>query len=272
MTPKIVRTACGLICAALMFAPALCSAQDAPEETRDTRLYSLLNIQTPELPDVRRGVYNFDIRAIGGDEDQTYFGIGGVYTLRNNFAIIGRVTYADKRFRATAGTPVPSGGTEWEVAGKWRFLQRGASTAAVQIGLLYPNNTRGSDLEFAGQLQYSRQLGEKTTVYFVPKLLLGRRSIFTLGGGVSYRVNSDFSLFGDIQGPIGTDNTYSTNTGARTGREIWGVGFRYHPEAFGNRASVDFGVTNGLGSTTGYSMTPGLADSAAFFVNFLYRL
>ena len=253
-------------------------AQDQ-EPIQDTRLYSLVNLATPELPDPKRGIYNLDIRAVGGKENKTYFGIGGIYGLRPDFAVFARATFSDKRFFAASPIPVPvapvlipTGGTEWEVGAKWRFLQRGDVEAAVQGGLLHPNNARGSDPMFAGQVQVSRRLGSKTSVYLVPKVLLGNRSIFTLGGGVSYRFNSDWLVFGDLQGPIGTDNTYSTNSGRRIGQEVWGAGFRYSPEAYGGRVSLDLGATNGLGQTTGYSMQPGLSGSAAFFLNFLYRL
>jgi hypothetical protein len=273
MTPTLFRSVGGILTlASLALAPAACLAQDDTDDAQDPRLYSLVNIVTPELPTVRRGIYNFDIRAVGGKENKTYYGVGGVYSLRDNFALFGRVTFSDKRFYTLSALPIPTGGTEWEIGAKYRFRQQGDYQAAVQASLLYPNNARGSDPEFAGQLQVSRELGTRTTVYFVPKLLLGRRSVFTLGGGVAYRFNSDFAIFGDIQYPIGTDNTYNTNTGLRREQEVWGVGFRYSPQAFSNRISLDIGVTNGLGSTTGYSMTPALSGSAAFFVNLLYRL
>lgn len=241
------------------------------EDTSPVPIMTLLNLDTPELPQPRQGLYHFDIRASGGTEGKTYYGIGAQFGLARNFSLLARATFSDPRLFTNSVIPIRHGGHEAEIAGKWLLLDRGDVKWAMQAGVLFPHT--GLRRAVAGTVQslLSRKLGEKTTVYFVPKLILQDRTLLTLGGGVHYRFNSDWDLFGDIQGAVSGDNTFRTDTGGRTKQEVWGVGFRYTPSAYRGQVSLDLGVTNGLGRTTGYSTQPGLAGNTAFYVQFLYR-
>lgn len=256
------------IMAGILSLPAV--AQEEPEAP-PAPVYSLLNLDTSAIPAQRQGVYSLDIRAVGGRDGQTYFGPGAMFGIGRNLALVARVTFSDKNIYTGSTIPIRKGGSEAEVAVKWKLFDRGDVQFALQGGVLFPHT--GLRRSVAGTLQpiLSRKLGDKTLVVFNPKIIFDDRTLITLGGGVHYRFNTDWEVFGDLQGAISGDNTFRTDTGQRTQQEVWGVGFRYTPASYNGQVSLDLGVTNGLGRTTGYSTQPGLAGSTAFYVGFTYR-
>ena len=52
-------------------------------------------------------------------------------------------------------------------------------------------------------------------------------------------------------------------------RDVYGAAVRFG--AADGRWNVDLGYANGTGSTTGFSLTPGLGGSGAFYIAFTAR-
>lgn len=232
---------------------------------------ALVNLDTPLLPALRRGFYSMDVRAPGAVENQTYLNFSALFGLRRDLAVVLRATGSPKKTYTQSLVPFVKGGREIELALKLGLPSRGAYRMAAQAGVLFPDTGSRRTPYLGGELLVSRQFGSRATLYFVPRFLFPNRTLVTLGGGASLNLNDNFTFFADIQGPITGSNTFSTFTGSPMKREIWGFGFRYTPSAYGGRASLDLGVTNGLGRTTGFSTTPALSGSAAFYVNLTYR-
>ena len=47
---------------------------------------------------------------------------------------------------------------------------------------------------------------------------------------------------------------------------MWGIALRLKPTDDGRNRTIELGITNALGGTTGMSLTPGLGGSVAGFV------
>jgi hypothetical protein len=73
------------------------------------------------------------------------------------------------------------------------------------------------------------------------------------------------SLVGDYTPLLSGDNTRDTITGGLMRRDVYGVAIRF--ETADERFLLDLGYTNGVGSTTGFSLTPGLGGSGAFYLS-----
>lgn len=255
-------------------AHAQATPPEEPEYDIETALpqdYTLVNLDTPLIAAARRGTYNIDVRAAGAAENSTYLSFEGQYSLRRDFALIARVTGSYKRYYGQSARPFIYGGRESELAAKLGLGRRGPYRMAIQASVLNPDQGSRRTPYFAAQLLVSRNFGKKTTLYFVPKVLLPNRALVTLGGGAKYRFNDQFTVFGDIQGAITGDNSTSVFSGLPIQKEVWGVGLRYTPSLYRGHASLDLGITNGLGRTTGFSTTAALSGSAAFYVNLTYR-
>jgi hypothetical protein len=95
----------------------------------------------------------------------------------------------------------------------------------------------------------------------------GDTTLFAVAVGGSVDIVQGFQLIGDFTLPFSGKNTYSTSTG-NTGRdEIYGVALRYTlPGHTKGSLSFDAGITNGLGGSTGFSLTPSLSSSVGLFV------
>lgn len=79
------------------------------------------------------------------------------------------------------------------------------------------------------------------------------------------------SVVGDVTGLLSGDNSYSPLTGELVRQMVWGAGLRYTLSRGAHEMSVEVGATNGLGSSTGLSMTPGLGGSTSVYAALSYR-
>ncbi|MCS6775703.1 MAG: hypothetical protein RMJ43_01925 [Chloroherpetonaceae bacterium] len=260
-----------LVCLALPVVGLRLPALAQEEEPVTVPVYSLLNLETAEIPPLRQGVYHFDIRASAGKEGTTYYGPGALIGIGRDLAFLARATFADRRLFTASAVPIRRGGHEAELAVKWRPVLREDWQFALLGGVLFPHTALRRAV--AGTLQpiLTYQLGGRTLLVFNPKAVLGERVMVTLGGGVHYRFNPDWEMFGELQGAIAGENGFRTDTGLRRRQEVWGFGIRYTPFPYRGQVSLDLGVTNGLGRTTGYSAQAGLAGSTSFFVQLIYR-
>ena len=166
-----------------------------------------------------------------------------------------------------------------------RLHSTSKSAFSAQAGLLF---LEGSEPSIAGigqnrfvsrqkgaqavlQVHISQKIGEKTALYFVPKAILGSKTLVSLGGGVNHQFNEDWAIMGDLQGPISGNNTFDLTKGIGIQSPVWGIAARYSPAIYKDKISLDVGVTNGLGRTTLYSAQPAVSGSTAFYIHFLYR-
>ena len=250
-------------------------AQDAPSEpVHEVPLLQkagLINLDTPAFPAPHSAIFNFDARIFGGSEELTYLNAGVQVGLSSNLAGILRLGGVNRRYHVEGRRGVMHGGQEVEVAGKLRLHNVRDFGISVQGGVIFPNTPTERSPFLAAEVMFTRDLGEKTSLYLVPKVLFASRELITLGGGVSYRLNGQWMVMGDVQGVLSGSNTFHLPVGQRVRQEVWGVGFRYTPMAYGGRYGLDFGVTNGLGRTLGLSAQSALSGSSSFYLNLTYH-
>ncbi len=231
----------------------------------------LVNLDTPYIPPKGLASYHFDLRPFGSLEDNFYGSIEADYAFRQNLGLIFRATMGGTKNLVNTGfASIRHGGNEFEFLAKFRPMH--TTNIAAEIGLTIADTPAQKDVFFSGQLPMEHPLGHRLTLYLVPKaVLIKDNALVGLGGGLHVRVTNQIALVGDVTGILAGDNTRNAFTGNRESAEVWGVAIRYTPNPLNYSFTMDLGVTNGLGSTTGFSMTPGLGGSSAFYFGATFR-
>jgi hypothetical protein len=250
---------------------ALCPAAAQPDDEEDRLSHDrLINLDTPATP--ARGVLTFrgDLRIFGAEEDLTYGTLQLGYGLRDNLQLMLRAGVAGEKDFTGPGFTIRHGGTDVELLAKWR--PPNYPYWALALGVSIPSTPAQNGVNLTTQLLYQRPLGSNVIVSFVPKAVFVKDNpIVGIGGGMSVRLNDMVEVVGDITGIVSGNNTRSVLTGDRIRGEVWGVALRFAPRAASHGLTVDLGVTNGTGGTTGLSVTPGLSGSAAIYLSLTWR-
>lgn len=266
----------------VLFAPRIGHAQavdpnkEPPTEAAasSTEFLHLINLETPATLLKRKTLYGIDVRPFGSSENSTYVQLEGMYGLTDRLTVLARGGGSMRRYFQNGLLQVPHGGQEVELGLRYGLPSTGNYKLGVQGSILYDNTLRDNQFLFAAQGMASRSFfNDKLVAFLSPRVFLADRSFGTFGVGVTYQISNDFALIADGQLSIFGDNAVRVSNGSGVQQEIYGVGFRYSPPSILNgKASLDFGVTNGLGRTSGFSASPGLSGSAAIYVNFGYKL
>ena len=267
---RIATTAalCGIALTCVF--PAFAQGVGEEEEARSEPTY-LINVDTPTLPAPKRLHLNAGVRPFGGAESLSYIHFGAEYGLSRSASLLLRGGGVDRRFYTASGQNIPLGGREYEIGFRTLLRQTGSMRFGVQGSVLFPDARPDGRLTYAGQALFSKKMGSRLSLFFTPKVLLGKTTLVTLGGGVEYAINDSLALLGDLQGAIIGANGVNTATGNSISQEVWGIGLRYSPVSFRGRASLDFGVTNGLGRSLGLSTSKGLGGGSAVYFSVSFR-
>lgn len=260
-----------LILAGVSLTLANAAFAQEPGSTTRSETDRLVNLDTPYIPPKGLAAYHFDLRPFGSLEDNFYGSIEADYAFRQNVGLVVRATLGGTKNLVNPGfASIRHGGNEFEFLAKFRPMH--TTSIAAEVGFTVADTPAQKDVFFSGQLPMEQQLGHRLTLYLVPKaVLITDNALVALGGGLHVRVTNQVAVVGDVTGMLTGDNTRSAFTGDRESAEVWGVAIRYTPNPLNYSFTMDLGVTNGLGSTTGFSMTPGLGGSAAFYFGATFR-
>lgn len=253
-----------------LMAVFLASDMAAMADSEVPRPIRLINLDTPVT--LGRGVLSFlgDVRIFGAQEDVTYGTLQLGYGLHDDFDMMLRGSLAETKGFAGPGFTIRHGGTDVELLGKWR--PRSYPHAAFTLGLSAPDTPAQNSVYLTAQALYQRPLGSHVVAHFAAKgVFVKDDPIVGIGGGGSLRLSDTLQLVADITGIVSGNNTRSVFTGGKMRREVWGFALRFRPHSNSNDLTVDVGVTNGTGGTTGFSLTPGLSGSAAVYVSLACR-
>jgi hypothetical protein len=214
-----------------------------------------------------------DVRLFGASEDLTYINLELGYGLRDNLELILRGVAGDERTYSGSGFTIRHGGHDVELALKLGLRPSSERSAwALLVGLSAPQTPAQNSVYPTLQFLSTFQLGSRTTLHFVPKAVFVEDDpIIGIGGGVTVQLGGAVELSADITGLISGNNTYSLLSGTRTRGEVWGVMLRHRSTSSSGELAVELGVTNGIGRTTGFSLTPGLGGSAALVLGLTWR-
>jgi hypothetical protein len=265
------RASCILACLALtaVFAPVPSGAQGRTPFTS----FRTVNLDSPTVTARSTTRLAGDVRLFGASEDLTYINLELGYGLRDNLELILRGAVGDVRTYSGSGFTIRHGGHDVELAlkvGLRPSSERSAGT--LLVGLSAPQTPAQNSVYPTLQLLSAFAVGSRTTLHFVPKAVFVEDDpIIGIGGGVTVRPGGAVDLTADLTGLISGNSTYSLISGKRTRGEVWGVMLRHRSVSSSGELAVELGVTNGIGRTTGFSLTPGLGGSAAVVLGLTWQ-
>ncbi len=255
-----------ILCAfGFLMMSALASAQ-TPLPVNDA---SLVNLQTPVLLAPSKSAASVDLRYIGGYDKDLRGNLWVGYGVAKNFEIDLAGSFEQwKTVNFENGGFIRFGGTDEELSLRYQTPLPGLT---VQGGADYVQTpAQGHHLATSLGASYGYALIAKLRLYANPRAeFLDNNSLFGLGLGAVYEFCPKLSLMADWTPILAGDNDISTASLSRSRVQLYSVGVRL--SGLVQNGSLDFGVTNSNGITTGSSLTPTLGDSPALFARFTYR-
>ena len=230
---------------------------------------SLINLDDTSLLTKGQISERLDLRAFGGGENLFYTNLGVRFGLGHNLEAGIRGTSADRRNFTIPGVgAIRHGGNDIELLARYRFLHGDAESSKVNvIGLLgvgLPSTPDRKSASLTLGLSASTSLKRRVVLTLNPRAVVLENDVLVgIGIGAQVRLAKDVSLIGDYTPILSGNNTRNTVNGGLMRRDIYGAAFRFSSPD--RNVYFDLGYTNGLGSTTGLSLSPGLQGSGAFY-------
>lgn len=224
----------------------------------------LVNLDTAAVPAANTSLFRADFRGFGGDEKTGYGTAELSFGLQQGWGAIIRGSFAGFRTFHGPGFDIRHGGTDIE--GLVRYAVPTIPNLTIAAGASIPNTPAQDSPFLTSEIIYGIP-NQGVDLYIGAKGVFRRDStIAAVAGGFNAHLAEGFSVVGDITLPFTGRNTYSTSTGANQRRAIYGAALRYMPTTTTREQwSIDLGVTNGTGGTTGFSLTPALGNSVGVF-------
>ena len=223
-----------------------------------------------------------NVRVFGDDEKITYTTLDARYKLpegagaRFGGEVLLRGTFAPKRTLAGTGFNLRHGGNDAELLAKLYSPQQ--PNLAFALGVSLPDTPAQDDPHVSAQILYRYEASPTVSLFFAPKaIFIEDNTLVGIGGGVAARLSTSLQLVADVTAVVEGDNTYDIRTGNRKQESaLYGLALRFTPPRRNaapdtGELSIEVGVTNAIGGTTGFSLTPGLDNSTAAFVGLSYR-
>ena len=227
----------------------------------------LVNVESPSILPVHGYAARLDVRTFSGDENLTYTTLGVRLGLSQSWELGVRGLFADTNtFSLPNEGTISHGGSDVEVLARYAVPNTGRTRLAGYAGFSMPNTPAQNGGVFTLGLADEIQLGNGAALVLNPRsVLLKSNAIVGFGAGLRVKLFDHFALVGDFTPIISGNNTRDAVTGSLSHRDIYGAALRYTIRD--SRISVDLGVTNGTGFTTGASLTPGLGGCGAFYIS-----
>jgi len=231
----------------------------------------LVNITTPAILAPREMALGVDVRVFGDKENATYFGPSLRIGASPNWEFgVNSALAQFKRYTTSAGTTISYGGTDVELTAKYATRQSGKYALSYQFGLGMPHTPSQVSPVMTAGIAGSYSPCSYLDLYINPRTsLITDNAIVGLGVGAKLKLAKGFSLIGDYTAIIGGANTIALSTGTPRSHDVYGAALRYTPGK--GQFSIDLGYSNGIGSTTGSSLTPGLGNDGAFYLSLNMR-
>lgn len=225
----------------------------------------LVNTDTTWVPKQNSWSLRADARLFGSSEKTVYGGLQLDAGVGNGFAVTLRGTAANFKSFDGTGFTIRHGGSDIEALVKYAVPQ--SNGLMIAAGGSLPNTPAQNKLFGVVEAAY-RFPTREADFYLGGKEVFRKEALAGIFGGVDFRVAPGFDVVGDVTVPVTGHNTYSTDTGSLARRVVYGAAVRYSPAGNSKTTpfTVDVGITNGLGATTGFSLTPALGDSVGLFI------
>ena len=248
---------------ALGFGSVLCFAQ-APTAT--SAASKLINLDTPTIPAQNTAWARADVRVLGSNEKTTYGSLEVGAGLGSGLGLIVRGSAGKFSDFVQPTFTIRHGGSDIEAMLKYSSPM--LSGLALAGGVSLPNTPAQNNAFFTGEALYQLPV-TGADIYLGAKGVFRQDStIVGLAAGFSVHAGPGLDLIGDFTGIVTGNNTYSTSTGALQRRPVYGLGLRFNTFVVPKQTiTVEGGITNGIGGTTGFSLTPGLGNSVGAYLS-----
>ena len=262
---KVTFRGVGLACASLFLFTVHAQAQLAPGASS----LKLVNLDTNEILSSGAWAFRGDVRLFGSDEKIAY-GTGELSRgLSNGLSVTLRGTAA-RYLNFTGPVTIRHGGNDLELL--FKYSQPDGAGLMLAGGLALPHTPAQNKLFGTGEVIY-RYPTRMADVYLGAKGVFNdTTSLAALCAGIDSKLASSFKIVADVSAPVIGNNTFNTTTGAQERKLVYGAALRFAPFGMGRgNVSLDLGVTNGLGGTTGMSLSPALGNSVGGFAALTVR-
>lgn len=250
---------------AVLAVAGVAHAQDGRIETK------LINVDTGAILAPNTSSLRLYGRFFGMDEKIAYGGVQFDTGLQPEWGLTVRGSFARfASFTAGNGTIIRHGGSDIEAL--VRFAPASLKCVTLSLGGSLPN-TPAQDQAFLTGSAILNHPFEKGSFYFGGSGVFREdSSLIGISGGVSFQLSEELAIIGDATAVVSGENTYNTSNASEERRHVFGLGLRFTPRGMGSRlASFDLGITNGIGGSTGFALTPALGRSYAFFAGATVR-
>jgi hypothetical protein len=226
-----------------------------------------LNLDTPSCPEAGKIAARLGTRIFGSKQDSVFADLRLDYGLAEGLALTARGVTGPRKAWAGPGFTIRHGGNDAELL--VRYMPPNAAGCAAEFGVSLSDTPAQKDAFPTVQLLHQRDLGPSLALTLAPRaVFIEDNTLVGIGGGLAWKLTDTGQLVADVTAIVHGDNTYSTDTGARVRRAVWGVALQMRPSGGDRDTIVALGITNGLGGTTGMSLTTGLGGSLAGFFSF----
>jgi|GEM_PF-5961613 len=226
----------------------------------------LVNLETPTILAPNQWDIRGEVRSFSASDKLSYGTIEANTGLSQRFGLILRSS-----FSRVAGFDSPNG--SFRYGGSDLEAQIKYSPAEIpQLGLMggvsLPNTPAHHDAFGTASAVYAFPL-HPVTLYAGAKGVFGKdTTLFGITGGLDYDLSEGFHVVADGALVLTGDNVYSTATGNSERTSLFGAALRYSPVHQGSMAwSVDLGVSNSIGGTTGFELTPSTGGNTGLYAS-----
>lgn len=191
------------------------------------------------------------VRAFGGREGIPY----GAFTLQREAWTLRGVASNKTISNRPNQTPLLHGGGDLELARTFTLPM----DVEAQLGAAFSDTAaQPRKLHLTTRLRYERAVAEKVTLSLEPRGVFGHTTLVGVSLGARAQLDKKSAFLAELTPMLYGRNASAGSTGAATQRALWELGVSRQEGC----KTITLGVTNALGPTTGFSLSPSLSGSA----------
>jgi hypothetical protein len=157
----------------------------------------------------------------------------------------------------TGATTLLHGGSDLELA---RTLKLSQSNITGEIGFSFSDTAaQRKNLHLTARAQWEREISETVHVFVAPRMVFGNTALVGLGIGARVQMDKQSDFMAQFTPLLQGRNNTAGFTGRAVKHGLWEVGVAIKQES---NSLVTLGLTNTLGPTTGFSLSPSIGGNA----------
>ncbi|RYG36332.1 hypothetical protein EON81_10070 [bacterium] len=240
----------------------------ASAQTTVTSSTHLVNTDTGLV--LPKGVWEatLDGRFFGEKESNGYGGIRGYYGLGNDLGISLKGAFGGRKTFTGNGFAVRYGGTDIEA--QLRYQIRNIPALSIAAGVALPDTPAQDKAFFTAAVNYGLRYEELGIFVGARGQYRDGNSLTALTLGAEYAFNPEWSVLGDVAFVVDGENSFSSANARRQKTTTFGAAVRYTPAGSRNMSYL-LGLTNAIGSTTGFSNSASFSGATGLFVGFNFK-